>query len=506
MRTPAYAALAGLAFALPSVALTQQAEEAPAPRRGLVLNDPAAFQGYTLFAPLNSRTIFLLDMQGQVVHSWKTSTSPTGAVYLLDSGNLLRLGRVDEAPRFRGGGIGGVIEELDWDGKVVWSYEQADDYQILHHDIEPLPNGNVLAIAWEHRYREDAVEWGRDPAHVGEQGMWPDAVIEIQPTRPEGGEVVWEWHSWDHLVQDFDRERTNFGQVSDRPERVDINADHRDKPPMTEAQRKELEELEREMAALGYTGGGAPAAPDKPAQPELDPDWLHTNAVDYLPEHDLIVLSTPQMCELWVIDHSTTTEEAAWSSGGRFGRGGDLLWRWGNPRNYGCGTDADRKLTYQHNPEWVAGTKPGELRLLVFNNGRERPDGDYSSVDELVLPFDPAKGFLREPGQAFGPSELAWTYSDKGTFYSPFISGAQRLPNGNTLICSGAQGRVFEVTPERKVVWDFENPLGGDVMAPQNAGQAPPHALFRATRIPADHPGLAGRTLQPRGGQASAAR
>lgn len=509
MRILATAALAALVSVIPSPALAQDAEP-PAPRRGLVRNDPGAFQGYTLFAPLNSRTIYLLDMQGQVVHTWTTSTSPTGAVYLLDSGHLLRLGRVDDAPRFHGGGVGGVIEELDWDGRVVWTYAQADDYQILHHDLEPLPNGNVLAIAWEHRYRDDAVEWGRDPAHVGEEGLWPDAVIEIQPTRPEGGTVVWEWHVWDHLAQDLDPERTNHGHVSDRPERVDINADHRDKPPMTEAQRKELEELEKQMRTLGYAGGDEPdeepGKPVAPRQPELNPDWLHTNAVDYLPEHDLIVLSTPHLCELWVIDHSTTTEEAAWTSGGRFGRGGDLLWRWGNPRNYGCGTDDDRRLFYQHNPEWIAGSTPGELRLLVYNNGRGRADGDYSSVDELVLPFDAERGFLRDAGQAFGPREPAWTYSDKGTFFSAFISGSQRLPNGNTLICSGAQGRVFEVTREGQVVWDFENPHGGDVMAPQNAGQAPPQALFRATRVPRDHPGLVGRDLAPTASAALQAR
>jgi hypothetical protein len=509
MRSLAPIALASVLSALTGSASAQESESPPAPRRGLVLNDPGAFQGYTLFAPLNSRTVFLLDMQGQVVHTWTTSTSPTGAVYLLDNGHLLRLGRVDDAPRFRGGGIGGVIEELDWDGSAVWTYKQADDYQILHHDVEPLPNGNVLAIAWEHRYRDDAVEWGRDPGHVGEDGLWPDAVLEIKPKRPEGGEVVWEWHVWDHMVQDLDPERTNHGEVADRPERVDVNADHRDKPPLTDAQRREQEELEKQMRTLGYAGGDEPEEPGQPAMPrppELNPDWMHTNAVDYLPEQDLIVLSTPHFCELWVIDHSTTTEEAGWSSGGRFGRGGDLLWRWGNPRNYGCGADSDRKLFYQHNPEWIAGSKPGELRLLVFNNGRERSDGDYSSVDELVLPFDPERGFSRAAGQPYGPSAPAWTYADKDTFYSPFISGAQRLPNGNTLICSGAQGRVFEVTPAGQVVWDFENPHGGDVMAPQNAGQAPPQALFRATRVALDHPGLAGRDLTPKASAAAQAR
>jgi len=242
------------------------------------------------------------------------------------------------------------------------------------------------------------------------------------------------------------------------------------------------------MAALGYGGddeeddGGLPRRGNAP-------DWLHTNAIDYHPEYDLIVLSSPHLNEIFVIDHSTTTDEAATDSGGRWGHGGDLLWRWGNPRNYGAGDDADRRLFYQHDPTWLATETPGELRLLVHNNGQGRPDPPYSSVDELVLPFDPERGFLREEGEAFGPEAPVWSYSDPGNYYSSFISGCQRLPNGNTLICSGAQGRVFEVTPAGKVVWDFRNGFGD----PDNAAGIPPQAIYRAYRIPADHPGLAGR-------------
>ena len=223
------------------------------------------------------------------------------------------------------------------------------------------------------------------------------------------------------------------------------------------------------------------------------PDWLHTNAVAYQPEYDLIVLSSPHLCEILVIDHSTTSEEARIDSGGRYGKGGDLLYRWGNPRNYAAGADEDRRLFYQHNPTWVPGETEGELRLLVFNNGGGRPDGDYSSVDELTLPFDPKTGFAHEAGEPFGPHRLSWRYADKDNFYSSFISGAQRLANGNTLICSGAPGRVFEVTRAGEIVWEYRNPHGGDVAASAVAPNAPPKALFRATRIAKDDPAVAGR-------------
>jgi hypothetical protein len=249
------------------------------------------------------------------------------------------------------------------------------------------------------------------------------------------------------------------------------------------------------MRQVGYVGGGEPdkadaAAPGTPGP--RDGDWLHTNAVDYLPGQDLIVLSTPHLSELWIIDHGTTTAEAAGSRGGRRGHGGDLLWRWGNPRIWGQGGEGDQRLFAQHDARWLP-SAAGELRLLVFNNGGERPGGEsYSSVDELVLPFD-GERFVRDEGRPFGPDAPAWSYSDKPAFFSGFISGAQRLPNGNTLICEGAKGRVFEVTADGRIVWDFWNPLGGEAPPSPQGGKAPPKALFRATRLAADHPGLKAR-------------
>ena len=488
---------------LATLAATAPAQEEgaePEPERGLRIHGEGAFDGYTIFAPLQSDKIYMLDMEGDVVHTWKTDLAPTGAVYLLDDGHLLRSAREEDNPLFRGGGIGGRVEKFDWDGNVVWEFVLADDYQTQHHDIEPMPDGNVLLITWEHRFQEDAVEWGRDPAAVGADGLWPDAVLEIDPDRPAGEEVVWEWHSWDHVIQDFDPQRRNYGSVADHPELIDINGEHRDRPAMTEEERRKQEELERQMRALGYVGGEDDEQDDGDGgvgtggnRMAGGGDWLHTNSIDYQPEYDLIALSVPSMSEIWVIDHSTTSEQAARHTGGRFGRGGDLLYRWGNPRTYGGGDDGDRRLFYQHDVRWLEGERPGELRVTVFNNGRSRPDGDFSSVDELVLPFDPERGFLREESAPFGPAQPAWSYSDPGSFFSSFISGAHRLPNGNTLICSGAPGRILEVTRDGRIVWEYLNPYGGEVPTSPQGGNTPRTALFRATRIARDHPGLRGR-------------
>lgn len=465
-------------------------QEPSTPSSGLLVHEPEAFGGFTILSPIASRSVYLLDMQGKVVHRWETEHTTGGSIYLLDDGHLLRLALGRPNPHFSGpGAAGGLLEELNWDGEVVWSHTVSDMRRLLHHDVEVLPNGNVLLIHWSRVERDAAIALGRDPEHVDESGMWLDSVLEIR--RDADAEVVWEWRAEDHLVQDRDPELPGYGSPFEHPERIDINADHRDRPPLTLEQMRERDELLRQMQALGYSDGEEEGQAD--ARPGHAPDWLHTNAVAYHPEYDLVVLSSPHLNELWILDHSTTTAEARGSQGGRWGRGGDLLWRWGNPRNYGAGGDGDCALFYQHDPTWVTGTRAGELRLLVFNNGSARPASEYSSLEELVLPFDPERGFLREAGKPFGPAKPDWIYSDPGGFFSPFLSGAQRLPNGNTLACSGVPGRVFEVTRDGRVVWDYRSAFEGEELA--MPFPPPKRALFRATRVAANHPGLAAHGL-----------
>jgi hypothetical protein len=492
-----------LPLALATVLLVQAPPapaSAPEEPRGLRLATPAAAPGYTLYTPLASKYTYLVDLEGRVVQRWTSAYSPS-SVYLLDDGSILRTGQM-KSEVFEGGGMCGRIERIAWDGTLVWEYEVADDYQMQHHDAHPMPNGNVLVIAWEHRYYEDCVAAGRDPAHTGPKGLWPDAVLEVKPTLPSGGEVVWEWHAWDHLVQDFDPEADNFGVVAASAGRLDVNYDHRGKAAPTAEELAAQAELEEQMRALGYSGEDEDEeeedAGPAPRGRGTGADWMHTNAVDYDPVHDLIALSSPNLSEVWIIDHSTTTEQAAGSSGGRFNKGGDILWRWGNPKNHGAGTPEDQKLFFQHNVQFIAPGLPGAGNLLVFNNGQERAAEPFSSVDELVLPFDPARGFVREGPDAhgpFGPAAPVWSYvaPDPKSFYAPFISGCQRLANGNTLVIDGPQGRIFEVQPDGTLAWDYWNPHGGDMKADGVSA----NALFRARRIAPDHPALAGKTLAP---------
>jgi hypothetical protein len=262
---------------------------------------------------------------------------------------------------------------------------------------------------------------------------------------------------------------------------VDINGDGAPPGLANEA-------LER-LQALGYL---LPRA----STTDLRADHLHTNSIAYNSSLDQIALSVSRLNELWVIDHSTTPAEASGHSGGRSGRGGDLLYRWGNPRAYGRGSAGHQRLFGQHDVRWIPPGLPGAGNLMIFDNGAGRPGADYSSVLEITPPIDGDGRYTIHPRAAFGPARPSWTYTapDRRSFFADFLSGAHRLPNGNTFICSGPTGRFFEVTPRGDTVWEYENPFSGD--APNPAGD-PSRSVFRATHLPPDHPGLAGRTLTP---------
>lgn len=456
--------------------------------RGVSLHKEGALDGYTLLCPLMSLRTVLLDMDGEIVHEWKSALPPGNSVYLQDNGNILRAARIEDGGIFEGGGIGGMVQEYTWDGELVWEFSLADKWRHHHHDIEPLPNGNVLLIVWERKSYDKAIFAGRDPALMQSGEFWPDAVFEIRKLPPNDAEIVWEWHVWDHLIQDHDPKHDNHGDVQAHPERVDINADQTEKKPDADAQDAQ----DAQLRQLGYVAGDAKDGSGKKRNVR-GADWLHTNGIDYNPELDQIVLSVPKLGEFWVIDHSTTTEEAKGSTGGRYGRGGDLLFRYGNPATMRATDDVGKRLFFQHDVQWIAAGLPGAGDLLLYNNGQGRPEGNFSTVDQLASPANPDGSYTLRPGVPT-VAEMAWQYGqDEGDrFFSGFISGAQRLQNGNTLICEGAAGRIFEVTSAGEIVWDYRNEVGGDTPREDIGGHTGinPFALFRATRIPKDHPGL----------------
>ncbi|MBE0690971.1 MAG: aryl-sulfate sulfotransferase, partial [Anaerolineae bacterium] len=262
--------------------------EPPDPNRpvGLTVTGDAVADGYVLLSIIQSKDILLISNDGRIVNKWGSDHYAGQAAYLLPNGNLLRTSSLTNAfgPTGQWGYVNGLLEEYNWDGELVWSFEMASDTLVGHHDIEPMPNGHVLMVYFEKFTPEQAIAAGRDPELISaENQLWGEAIFEIDPAT---NEIVWEWHVWDHLVQDYDPAVNNYGVVADHPERINMNY----------------------------------------LDPELEPnaDWLHVNAIAYNEALDQIMLSPRTYSEIWVIDHNNTTDEAK-------GAAGDLLYRWGNP-------------------------------------------------------------------------------------------------------------------------------------------------------------------------------
>jgi Arylsulfotransferase (ASST) len=415
--------------------------------RGLRLKTARATQGLTLFAPLTSETTYAIDMDGQVKRTWKSKFVPSGWLYLLENGHILRGGSDLGASGFSGGGAGGRLQEFTWDGELVWDFTYNND-RLPHHDVAVLPNGHIVAICWERKTPEESRQAGRREGFVPKDGLWPDMLVEFEKQGRGGAKIVWEWHMWDHRVPG--------GSASEHPELIDINAD---------------------------LIGTATAPQDPPG------DMFHTNAIAYNAELDQFILSVPRFNEAWVIDHSTSTQQAAGHSGGRSGKGGDLLYRWGNPQAYGRGTAAQQLFGFQHNARWVEPGLPGAGHMMVFSNRTPREKGAYTKVYEFAPPVDRAGRYTLADGEPYGPAEPVWTYSAPN-FDANYISGAQRMANGNTFITSGPQGRFFEVTSQGEIVWEYWSPYSGSGSGAGPNGSANPFSVFRATRVPANHPGI----------------
>jgi hypothetical protein len=425
-----------------------------APTIGLTQHNSGSLDnGYVLFAPITSNNTYLIDKCGKQVKTWTSAYRPGQSVYLLPDGNLLRTGKTNNV-NFTAGGNGGIVEKIDWNGDVIWSYTISDATKCQHHDIKPMPNGNVLVIAWEKKTVAEATAQGRNPALTA-ASVWSEQILELQPVGTNSANIVWEWHLWDHLVQDFDATKLNYGGILTNPQLVNLNY----KATNTEQ------------------------------------DWIHLNSVDYNPDLDQILLSSHSFGEVWIIDHSTTAAQAASHNGGNSGKGGDLLYRWGNPPAYNRtgGGASERKLWGQHNAYWIPAGYPNEHNIMIFNNGNGRIEGNYSSVDVITPPVN---GYNYDAALPYAPSTLTWSYLDAipTNFYAANISGSQQLSNGNVLICQGPSGKFFEVNPAGSTVWKYTNPVTQSGVLAQ--GVTPSQNLvFRCSFYAADYSGFAGHTL-----------
>ena len=348
-------------------------------------NPQKAYDGYTLFAPKGGSEVWLIDMEGQFVHHWEMDLNPGDYGILLPDGHLLYAGRLRDRP-LDFGGAGGKLVEVDWDGNIIWRYE--DPY--MHHDFYRMDNGNTMVLRWVSVPHEIAVRVKGGLPGTERRGMiWADSFQEVTPA----GKVVWEWLGYEHLDP-----------------AVDI------------------------ICPLCHRS-----------------EWTHANACFVLPNGD--ILTTFRRTDtIALIDKGT----------------GDIKWRWGVG-----------ELAHPHNP-----TLLDNGNILVFDNGVHRKQGTGFRSYSRVLEVNPKTGKIEWEYQSVPPHH----------FYAPVISGCQRLPNGNTLICEGTEGRLFEVTPDKEVVWEFVNPCYCKDKKPQLGWN---NMVFRAYRYSPDHPGLKGKSLNP---------
>lgn len=401
-----------------------------------------AAPGYTLVEPFTEKHSFLINNEREIVATLVNRHSPMLTEILPNGHRIVESNRYSD--RFAdAGGYTGCLEEYDEHGKLLWQLNLASDEYTAHHDFARLPNGNILTITWESVSADEAISQGRDPETVPENGdFWYDGVIEIDPYKAE---IVWEWSVRHHMIQDFDSSKQNYGVVADHPELWDIN----------------------KYVPSFVTGN-------------ISADWAHFNAIDYNAELDQILLSSNFHGEFYVIDHGLTPYEAADHHGGRHGKGGDILYRWGNPANYNRGSKEDRKLWGQHDVQWIRDGLNGAGNILLFNNGGQ--DRPWSTVMEITPPMNADGSYQLNAGAAYGPQDATWTYDPEPPekFFSFFVSGVQRLLNGNTLINQGAGAKLREVTAAGEIVWEYR----------YTDYDVPPDGMFRANKYPADHPGV----------------
>ncbi|SMP79219.1 Arylsulfotransferase (ASST) [Neorhodopirellula lusitana] len=383
----------------------------------------------------------LLDAEGKVAHRWDTDLTGGGHTsYLLKSGGLLRTGIRDR--RYLAGQPVAATDTLqitDKTGKAVWELN-AKNIHIngnkitFHHDMLPMPNGNLLVLIYEEISPKEAAAAGWS-AGKGKT-VWSDGVLEIKPNLDNSShEVVWYWRFIDHMIQDQNTKAANYGVIADHPERVDGH----------------------------FPKSYAP----------MNAVRQHLNAIDYHAGKDQILVSSFIYNEIWVIDHSTTIEQAASSAGGGRGKGGDLLFRYGNPAAYARGSEKDRLFQNQHDANWVNEGLPGAGNILVFNNNTDTSSiarvgtggaaaaaaqqqlKGISNVHEISPTVDDGRYVMGKAGAFEAKSIWFWEHKD---FFAPFQGGARRLPNGNTLLTDTVGRRVWEVASDGDVVVRYKGP------------------------------------------------
>lgn len=285
-----------------------------------------------------------------------------------------------------------------------------------------------------------------------------DKIIEIKPDLVTGaGEIIWEWKAVDHLVQDFDATKNNYGVVADNPQLFNFNYFKRNRKHKTIN------------------------------------DWMHVNSVSYNEKLDQIMFGHHAAHQMVIIDHSTTTKEAASHSGGKYGKGGDILYRWGNPSSY----DAKGKTVFQaiHDAHWIPEGLPDAGKVMMFDNGYQ---SKASKIRVISIPQSSPGVYDLESASTFTKQD--WVYDNGKDFFSKDMGSAHQLPNGNFFINESITGRSFEVDKNNTILWEYKNPIVNssavewdDVIVTEDNELK--NAVFMSFRYAPDYSGFEGQEM-----------
>jgi len=441
------------------------------------------YNGYTLFGA-GGKT-YLIDFEGHVIHTWNVGTSPR----FTDSGTLL-----DAV----GGGpsSGGSWEELDWNGNITWQYTEPRSNYHPHHDFEKIYNPKLgdstfIYIANKDLTSAQCLAAGCDTTQ-SYTGAQMDAIVEVN----RAGKVIWEWCFFNHVVQDMYPSKPNYGVIANTPGRRNLNM------------------------------------PGMPVQK----DWLHCNALDYNQDKDMIVISSVHG-EFYIIDHGNTfvANDSAASIALAATSAGDFLYRFGDPAKYNKGsapsigtnwetsTTGNKQIGGNHDVQWIKPGLPGAGDILIFNNGQNLFELTGQSYIFEINPYLTSTGststsFVDPPTAGYSTwapadpqnfmkanknlsKQVVWKFSSKDnvSFMNTIGGSAQRLPNGNTLICSCNDGHLFEVaSDDSTIVWEYICPVTSEGIK-KVKGPTYPHdnSVFRAYRYTSTDPALNGQVLTP---------
>jgi outer membrane protein assembly factor BamB len=385
-----------------------------------------AWNGFTVLSPLGTRAVIVIDMNGRVVKRWDGFDLVSGGPARVLPGGVVVAPQGDAMPQHL---EASALVAEDFDGKVLWRFERGEPVQRdgklqwsarQHHDwqLADFPSG-AFSPGKAPTLKGSAMlllthARRSDPA-IADVALDDDKLIELDPA----GRVVWSWQAGDHVAE--------FG--------------------LTTAARAAIRRLARRD---GF-------------------DWFHMNSAAWLGPNKWFEAGDERFNPRNVIVSSRQASVIAIVA-----RDGRVVWRLGPDSTESPEAKAIGQIIGQHAVTMIPKGLPGAGNLLVFDNGGSAgygdpspisPNGDaiYQRAGSRVLEIDPTT------------SKVVWSYSS-ANFYSFNISSAQRLPNGDTLITEGTQGRVFEVTPAKDIVWEY--------VAPPGEGPRPSNALYRAYRIP----------------------